>query len=89
MGAEEKKTKVEIKAGGLRELCEVRESSILAFLDWMDEEWGSACEGGRSVEGEEQHEGEETASGVRGWLIDEMGFESGDLDRIVERLRLK
>ena len=89
MRAEEKKTKVETKAGGLRELCEVRESSILAFLDWMDEEWGIACEGGRSVEGEEPHEKEETASGVRGWLIDEMGFEDSDLDRIVERLRLR
>lgn len=84
-GAEEEKT----KAGGLRELCEVRESSILAFLDWMDEEWGGACEGGRSVGGEERHDDEEgeTAPGVRGWLIDEMGFEDGDLDRIVERLR--
>ena len=90
MGAEEKKKKEETKAGGLRELCEVRESSILAFLDWMDEEWGSACEGGRSVGGEEQHDEEEekeTASGVRGWLIDEMGFDDGNLDRIVERLR--
>ena len=55
----------------------------------MDEEWGIACEGGRSVEGEEPHEKEETASGVRGWLIDEMGFEDSDLDRIVERLRLR
>ena len=92
MGAEETKTKVETKAGGLRELCEVRESSILAFLDWMDEEWGSACERGRSVGGkeqrEEEEEEEETAPGVRGWLIDEMMFEDGDLDRIVERLRL-
>lgn len=90
-GAEEKKKKEETKAGGLRELCEVRESSILAFLDWMDEEWGGACGGGRSVGGEERHDDEEgeTAPGVRGWLIDEMGFEDGDLDRIVERLRSK
>ena len=73
--AGEKKTD---KARGFRELCEVRESSILSFLDWMDEEWG----GGRSSSSAR------CESGVRGWLIDEKGFEDGDLDRIVERLRL-
>ena len=79
---------------GLLELCEVRESSILAFLDWMDEEWGDVCRGRRGLgeetaqrKEEEEEEEEETVAGVRGWLIDEMGFEDGDLDRIVERLR--
>jgi len=62
------------KAAGVREMCEVRESSILAFLDWMDDEWGG---GGRVGD---------TVPGVHGWLVEEMGLGEVDRDRIVARL---
>ncbi len=62
------------KIAGVCEMCEVRESSILAFLDWMDEEWGG---GGRVGD---------TVPGVHGWLVGEMGFGKGVLDRFVASL---
>ena len=62
------------KIAGVREMCEVHESSILAFLDWIDEKWG-----GRGRMGD-------TVPGVHGWLVGQMGFEEGDRDRIVARL---
>ena len=62
------------KTAAMREICEVRESSILAFLDWMDEKWG---DGGHA---------EDTVPGVHGWLAGEMGFADADADKIIARL---
>ena len=59
---------------GVRELCETRETSILGFLDWMDEKWGAAG-----------HQGD-TCPGVHGWFIKEMGFEESDRHKIEARL---
>lgn len=59
---------------GVLEMCETRETSILGFLDWMDETWGDAGNQG------------DTCPGVHGWFIKEMGFEKSDRDKIEARL---
>ncbi|KAA6410174.1 MAG: hypothetical protein FRX48_05595 [Lasallia pustulata] len=62
---------------GVLEMCETRETSILGFLDWMDEKWGDV--------GNQGH----TCPGVHGWFIKEMGFEDSDRDKIEARLGVK
>ena len=56
--------------GGVLEKCETRETTMLQFLDWMDERWGDA---GRQCD---------TCPGVYGWFIKEMGFDKSDCDKI-------
>lgn len=67
---------------GMLEMCETRPTSILGFLDWMDERWGD-------VAGEQRPEKQddvEVFPGVHGWLIKEMGFAKDDLERIRSNL---
>ena len=63
---------------GVLEMCETRETSILGFLDWMDETWGGDAGNQR-----------DTCPGVHGWFIKEMGFENSDRDKIEARLGVK
>jgi len=55
---------------GVLEMCEIWDTTILGFLDWMDERWGD-------VAGEQkcgQKDDVEIFPGVLGWLIKENGF---------------
>jgi hypothetical protein len=73
-------TKNELAEPGVLEMCETWGTTILGFLDWMDERWGDVAGEGR--------EGKEDGiyPGVYGWLIKEMGFEEGDLEKIRSNL---
>ena len=57
---------------GMLELCGVRGPTILAVLEWMGEKWGSGGKG--------------NYPGVEGYLIKELGFESGDVEKIRKNL---
>jgi hypothetical protein len=60
---------------GMEALCGVRGSNIIAFLEWMGEKWGAF---GTS----------ELYPGVEGYLRQELGFTSEELESIRGTLRV-
>lgn len=80
--------KIDVAAGlaqsGVLEMCETWDTTILGFLDWMDERWGDVA--GEQKSGKEDDV--EIFPGVHGWLVKEMGFEEDDLERIRSNLRV-
>jgi hypothetical protein len=61
---------------GMGGLCGVRGSTIIAFLEWMGEKWGAF---GTS----------ELYPGVDGYLKQELGFSSEDLESIRSTLKIR
>jgi protein tyrosine/serine phosphatase len=57
---------------GMLELCGVRGPTIVAVLEWMGEKWGSVGKG--------------SYPGVEGYLIQELGFEREDVEKIRKNL---
>jgi protein tyrosine/serine phosphatase len=57
---------------GMEQLCGVRGPTIVAVLEWMGEKWGAAGKG--------------SYPGVEGYLIQELGFGSEDIEKIKKNL---
>ncbi|KAE9378839.1 hypothetical protein N431DRAFT_363540 [Stipitochalara longipes BDJ] len=62
---------------GFEEICGVRGQTILAVLKWMDGKWGVQ---------DQESESNILYPGVHGYLTQELGFSSEDLERIKKNL---
>jgi hypothetical protein len=61
---------------GFAEMCGVKGQTILAFLQWMNREWGTAEGKADTTHGNGRY------SGVSGYLIEELDFTVDDLEKI-------
>ena len=77
------KTEIEaFEEPGIDEMFGVRGQNILAFLEWMNGKWGDSEDKADTDGGSGKY------FGVKGYLIEELGFKSEDVQKIRSNLKL-